>query len=154
LAGMRGVIALGGHRLAFTCPLVGAAHLENVLGAAATAWALGIQPDAIARGLAALTPPPRRVRPVAGPGLTRVVDYAHTPDALARALAVLRPLASGRLITVFGCGGDRDRGKRPLMGEAAARGSDVVVLTSDNPRTEDPLRILAEIEEGVHRVGV
>jgi UDP-N-acetylmuramoyl-L-alanyl-D-glutamate--2,6-diaminopimelate ligase len=154
LAGMRGAIALGGHRLAFTSPLVGAAHLENVLGAAATAWALGIDPDAIARGLAALTPPPGRLEQIAGPGFTVVVDYAHTPDALARALAVLRPLVSGRLITVFGCGGDRDRGKRPLMGEAAAHGSDVVVLTSDNPRTEDPLRILAEIEEGVRRAGV
>src|SRR5206468_1232843 len=77
-----------------------------------------------------------------------------TRDALARALDALRPLTRGRLITVFGCGGDRDRGKRPIMGETAARRSDVVVLTSDNPRTEDPLAILADIEAGVRATGM
>ena len=153
LAGTRGVLALGERVLRFTCPLVGAAHLENIAVAAATAWALDVDPSAIERGLAALEPPPGRLEQIAGPGFTVVVDYAHTPDALARALAVLRPLTEGRLLVVFGCGGDRDRGKRPLMGEAAARGADVVVLTSDNPRSEDPDRIIAEIEIGVRRAG-
>jgi UDP-N-acetylmuramoyl-L-alanyl-D-glutamate--2,6-diaminopimelate ligase len=154
LAGTRGVLRLGVERVRFTCPLVGAPHLENVLCAAGTAWALGVAPDTIACGLATMVPPPGRLEQIAGPGFTVVVDYAHTPDALARALDVLRPLTPGRLITVFGCGGDRDPGKRPLMGEAAARRSDVVILTSDNPRTEDPLRILADIERGVRAAGV
>ena len=138
----------------FTCALGGTPHLENILGAAAAAWALGTPLEAIARGLAAAEAPPGRLEQIPGPGFTVVVDYAHSPDALARALDVLRPLARGRLITVFGCGGDRDRGKRPLMGEAAARRSDLVVLTSDNPRTEDALRILADIEEGVRAAGM
>src|SRR5262249_9042369 len=118
------------------------------------AWALGVAPDAIAAGLAAVQPPPGRIEQIAGPGFTVVVDYAHSPDALARVLDVLRPLTRGALIAVFGCGGDRDRGKRALMGEAAARRSDVVVLTSDNPRTEDPGRILADIEAGVRTAGM
>ena len=154
LAGTRGVLALGRARVPFESPLVGAPHVENILGAAAAAWALGVAPEAVARGLAEVEPPPGRLEQIAGPGFTVIVDYAHTPDALARALDVLRPLTSGRLVTVFGCGGDRDRGKRPLMGEAAARRSDLVVLTSDNPRTEDPLGILADVEQGVRAAGM
>jgi UDP-N-acetylmuramoyl-L-alanyl-D-glutamate--2,6-diaminopimelate ligase len=154
LDGTRGAIALGGERVPFESPLVGAPHLENILCAAGAAWALGARTEAIARGLATVDPPPGRLEQITGPGFTVVVDYAHTPDALARALDVLRPLTRGRLIVVFGCGGDRDRGKRPLMGEAAARRADVVLLTSDNPRTEDPLRILHDVEEGVRAAGV
>jgi len=82
-----------------------------------------------------------------------VVDYAHTPDALTHVLAALRPLVQGRIWTVFGCGGDRDQGKRPLMGRAAAEGSDRLVVTSDNPRGEDPDAIVAEILPGVAEVG-
>jgi UDP-N-acetylmuramoyl-L-alanyl-D-glutamate--2,6-diaminopimelate ligase len=82
------------------------------------------------------------------------VDYAHTPDALAKALEALKPLAKGRLITVFGCGGDRDKGKRREMGRAAGERSDVVFITSDNPRTEDPARIVYEIEKGVEDSGI
>jgi UDP-N-acetylmuramoyl-L-alanyl-D-glutamate--2,6-diaminopimelate ligase len=154
LAGTRGVLLLGGERVEFTSPLVGAPHAENIALAAGTAWALGVDATAIATGIAATAPPPGRVERIPGPGFTVVVDYAHTPDALERLLAALRPLTPGTLITVFGCGGDRDRGKRPLMGAAAARASDLVVITSDNPRTEDPGRILADIEPGVREAGL
>ncbi|TMA65773.1 MAG: UDP-N-acetylmuramoyl-L-alanyl-D-glutamate--2,6-diaminopimelate ligase [Deltaproteobacteria bacterium] len=154
LAGTRGMLSLGGRRLPFRTRLVGAPQVENILGAAAAAWALGVPSEAIAAGLAAVAPPPGRLERFDGPGFTVMVDYAHTPDALARVLTVLRPLTPGRLVVVFGCGGDRDPGKRPMMGEAAARLSDVVILTSDNPRTEDPLRILEAIEAGVGRAGM
>jgi UDP-N-acetylmuramoyl-L-alanyl-D-glutamate--2,6-diaminopimelate ligase len=154
LAGTRGVLVLDGARLAFTSPLVGAPHSENIAAAAATAWATGIAPDAIAAGIAATASPAGRVERIAGPGFTVVVDYAHTPDALVRLLDALRPLTPGALVTVFGCGGDRDRTKRPIMGEAAARRSDLVVLTSDNPRTEDPARILADVETGIRAGGM
>src|SRR5437762_655596 len=154
LTGTRGVLDVAGARLRFTSRLVGAPHVENILVAAGTAWALGVDREVIGAGLAAVEPPPGRLEQIAGPGFTAVVDYAHSPDALARALDVLRPLATGRLIVVFGCGGDRDRGKRPLMGEAAARRADLVVLTSDNPRTEDPLDILAEVEAGIRSAGL
>jgi UDP-N-acetylmuramoyl-L-alanyl-D-glutamate--2,6-diaminopimelate ligase len=154
LDGTRGVLALGTSRLAFSSPLVGAPHSENIAAAAATAWATGIDLPAIATGIAETAPPAGRVERIAGPGFTVVVDYAHTPDALERLLDALRPLTPGTLITVFGCGGDRDRTKRPIMGEAAARRSDLVVLTSDNPRTEKPLAILADIEPGVRAAGM
>jgi UDP-N-acetylmuramoyl-L-alanyl-D-glutamate--2,6-diaminopimelate ligase len=154
LAGTRGVLVFDGQPTPFASPLVGAPHAENIALASATAWALGTAPDAIVAGVASATPPPGRVERIAGPGFTVVVDYAHTPDALERLMGAMRPLTPGALITVFGCGGDRDRGKRPLMGEAAARASDLVVVTSDNPRTEDPQRILADIEPGVRDAGL
>jgi UDP-N-acetylmuramoyl-L-alanyl-D-glutamate--2,6-diaminopimelate ligase len=87
-------------------------------------------------------------------GVTVLVDYAHKPDALAAVLGTLRPLTRGRLICVFGCGGDRDRGKRPVMGEIAARLANLAILTSDNPRTEDPLKIIAEVEAGLTGAGL
>ncbi len=154
LDGTSGLLAFDGRPTRFTSPLVGAPHAENIALAAATAWALGTDPAAIVAGIAAATPPPGRVERIAGPGFTVVVDYAHSPDALERLLAAMRPLTTRSLITVFGCGGDRDRGKRPLMGDAAARSSDLVVLTSDNPRTEDPACILADIEPGVRAAGL
>ncbi|HWP67127.1 MAG TPA: UDP-N-acetylmuramoyl-L-alanyl-D-glutamate--2,6-diaminopimelate ligase [Candidatus Limnocylindria bacterium] len=154
LAGSRGCLIVGGERIEFETPLVGSAHLENVVLAAAAAWALGVAWSDVLAGLRSTPAPPGRVEQIAGPGFTVVVDYAHSPDALERVLAALRPLTPGRLICVFGCGGDRDRGKRPLMGEAAARASDLVVLTSDNPRTEPPERILADIEVGVRAAGM
>jgi len=89
----------------------------------------------------------------AKPGVTVLVDYAHKPDALEAVLKALRALRTGRIICVFGCGGDRDRGKRPIMGEIAARLSDLPVLTSDNPRSEDPMAIIAEVEQGLIAAG-
>src|SRR5262245_20687821 len=130
--------------------LVGKPNLYNILAAVATAAALGVRIDAIEDGLRRLAGVPGRFELVssAGDNITVVVDYAHTDDALRNLLETARPLASRRLITVFGAGGDRDRTKRPLMGMVAARLSDVVVITSDNPRTEDPLRIIEEVKLG------
>jgi UDP-N-acetylmuramoyl-L-alanyl-D-glutamate--2,6-diaminopimelate ligase len=131
--------------------LVGRPNIYNILGAAAAATALGLPFDAIERGLASVTGVPGRFQIVShgASEITVVVDYAHTDDALRNLLETARPLARGRVITVFGCGGDRDRTKRPLMGAVAGRLSDVVVVTSDNPRSEDPERIIDEILRGL-----
>jgi UDP-N-acetylmuramoyl-L-alanyl-D-glutamate--2,6-diaminopimelate ligase len=131
--------------------LVGRPNVYNILAAVAMATALGLSFDAIEQGVTALSGVPGRFEVVAGarPGVTVVVDYAHTDDALRNLLETARPLTAGRLITVFGCGGDRDRTKRPLMGVVAGRLSDLVVITSDNPRSEDPIRIMEEIRRGI-----
>jgi len=131
--------------------LVGRPNVYNILGAVAATTALGLPFDAIERGVRALDGVPGRFQLVSEPkdGVTVVVDYAHTDDALRNLLETARPLASGRLITVFGCGGDRDRTKRPLMGAVAGRLSDLIVITSDNPRGEDPNRIIEEIQRGI-----
>jgi UDP-N-acetylmuramoyl-L-alanyl-D-glutamate--2,6-diaminopimelate ligase len=97
---------------------------------------------------------PGRMEPLENRGVYGLVDYAHTDDALRRALEALRPLTRGRLISVFGCGGDRDVGKRPLMGQAAAEGSDLLVVTSDNPRSENPDDIISEITPGIEKTGL
>ncbi len=144
----------GGERELFT-PLLGMVNVSNILAACACAWALGIEPSQWAAGLQALTSVPGRLEVVSrglegvGSDVTVLVDYAHTPDALDRALSSTRGLTKGRLICVFGCGGDRDRGKRPLMGQAAARHSDLLVVTSDNPRGEDPSSIIEQIVRGL-----
>ncbi len=138
--------------LEFELPLIGDFNLENLLVAVGTAIGLGVAPEAICEGVRRCPQVPGRVERVGAelPGAPVVlVDYAHTPDAVEKLLRTVRPLVSGRLVTVFGCGGDRDRGKRPLMAEAAARSSHRVVATSDNPRTEDPLEILRDVEEGL-----
>ena len=130
-------------------PLLGGFNVENALGAAAAAMALGREPAAVAERLGSAPQVAGRMERLADRPCAVLRDYAHTPDALERALAALRPLTAGRLIAVFGCGGDRDRGKRPVMGGLAARGADIPIVTSDNPRTEDPERILDDIEEGM-----
>lgn len=134
-------------------PLVGRPNAYNVLAAVATAVALDLPFDAIERGLAGLAAVPGRFELASGPDddVRVVVDYAHTDDALKNLLETARPLAGGRLITVFGCGGDRDATKRPLMGAVAARLSDLVIVTSDNPRSENPERIISEIRRGMTR---
>ncbi len=131
--------------------LVGRPNVYNILAAVSTAVALDLPFDAIEKGLQALDAVPGRFEVVSGPkdGITVVVDYAHTDDALRNLLETARPIARGRLITLFGCGGDRDRTKRPLMGAVASRLSDVLVITSDNPRHEDPERIIEEIQRGI-----
>jgi UDP-N-acetylmuramoyl-L-alanyl-D-glutamate--2,6-diaminopimelate ligase len=131
--------------------LVGRPNVYNILAAAATAVALDLPLEAVARGVHALPGVPGRFEVVSGAAddVTVVVDYAHTDDALRNLLETARPLASKRLVTVFGCGGDRDTTKRPLMGMVAARLSDVVIVTSDNPRSEDPARIIDDIRRGI-----
>jgi UDP-N-acetylmuramoyl-L-alanyl-D-glutamate--2,6-diaminopimelate ligase len=131
-------------------PLVGRPHIYNILAATATGLALGYGLDVIARSIETCAGAPGRFERVPHAGdFAVVVDYAHTDDALVNVLRTARDVTPGRIITVFGCGGDRDRSKRAPMGEAAARLSDVVILTSDNPRTEDPLKILADVETGM-----
>ncbi len=131
-------------------PLPGRFNVLNVLGAVATARALGVDDETIVAALPAAGRVPGRFEPVdEGQGFAVLVDYAHTPDSLENVLAAARPLTRGRLICVFGCGGDRDRGKRPQMGEISARLADRTIVTSDNPRSEDPDAIVAEILEGI-----
>jgi UDP-N-acetylmuramoyl-L-alanyl-D-glutamate--2,6-diaminopimelate ligase len=137
--------------VAIRSPLVGRPNVYNILGVVAAATGLEIPIAAIEAGIARLERVPGRFQVVSGSAddVRVVVDYAHTDDALKNLLEMARPLSQGRLVTVFGCGGDRDRTKRPLMGAVAARLSDYVIITSDNPRTEDPVRILDEIKLGL-----
>ncbi len=131
--------------------LVGRPNAYNILAASAAAMALDLPFSAIEAGITALEHVPGRFQMVSEPSddVRVIVDYAHTDDALKNLLDTARPLASGRIVTVFGCGGDRDRTKRPLMGAVAARLSDLVIVTSDNPRSEDPERIIDEIRRGI-----
>jgi UDP-N-acetylmuramyl-tripeptide synthetase len=138
-----------------TSPLVGKPHVYNMLAATATALELGYDLDSIITGLSKCVGAPGRFERVPHAGnFAVVVDYAHTDDALLNTLRTARDLTSGKIITVFGCGGDRDKTKRVPMGRVAGENSDVVFITSDNPRTEDPLKIISEIETGVAETGV
>jgi len=142
-------------RFTLESAMIGRINVYNILAACGAALSYGIAPETIARGIANLRAVPGRFERVdEGQPFTVVVDYAHTDDALRNAIAVARSLEPKRVITVFGCGGDRDRAKRPLMGAAAAEGSDFVVLTSDNPRSEDPLAIMNDALVGLRRFDV
>jgi len=152
--GLRARVVTPGSSFDLVSSLIGRHNLYNILAAVSVGVTLRIPQDKIAAGIERLTAVPGRMEKVpGGDGLRVFVDYAHTGDALERALEALQKVRSGRLIVVFGCGGDRDRGKRAVMGRVAAWGSDLVVVTSDNPRTEDPLMIIAEIEKGVLETG-
>jgi UDP-N-acetylmuramoyl-L-alanyl-D-glutamate--2,6-diaminopimelate ligase len=155
LAGLSFDIRTPRGTVAVQSKLVGRPNVSNILAAAATAMALDLPLGAIAEGVRRLPGVPGRFEVVSAPDdeVTVVVDYAHTDDALRNLLETARPLAPQRLITVFGCGGDRDRTKRPLMGMVAARLSDLVVITSDNPRSEEPQRIIDEIKRGIPAAG-
>jgi UDP-N-acetylmuramoyl-L-alanyl-D-glutamate--2,6-diaminopimelate ligase len=155
LEGTRATLDWPGHGpLELELPLLGDFNLENLMVACGTAAALGVDPVAVAEGTVACPQVPGRMelvepsRPVAG-APTVLVDYAHTPDAVDKLLQAVRPLARSRLVAVFGCGGDRDAQKRPLMAEAVARHADRAIATSDNPRTEDPDAILRDVEVGL-----
>jgi UDP-N-acetylmuramoyl-L-alanyl-D-glutamate--2,6-diaminopimelate ligase len=147
--GMRFTLVSGGGSVPVRLPLLGRYNVENALGAAAAALALGRTLEPVAERLATSSQVPGRMERLADSPCTIIRDYAHTPDAFERALAALRPLTTGRLMIVFGCGGDRDRGKRPLMGRVAARDANLVIITEDNPRTESVEAILDDIAQGI-----
>jgi UDP-N-acetylmuramoyl-L-alanyl-D-glutamate--2,6-diaminopimelate ligase len=148
--GIEATIEARGRRFKIHSPMLGEINLRNILGASAVSVALGIETDAVVEGVRRCPGAPGRLEAVpAQAGVKVLVDYAHKPDALAAVLETLRALKPRRLICVFGCGGDRDRGKRPIMGEIAGRLADLPIITSDNPRSEEPRRIIDEIETGM-----
>jgi len=142
-------LSWGERQVPVQLPLLGAFNVENALMAAGAALAAGQELDEVAAGLARVPQPRGRLELVARTPVPVLLDYAHTPDALARLLETVRPLYSGRVLLVFGAGGDRDRVKRPEMGRVAAQGAHLPIVTSDNPRTEDPDAIIDEILEGM-----
>jgi UDP-N-acetylmuramyl-tripeptide synthetase len=149
-AGIRATFATPSGRLNVASPLVGEFNLENLAIAVGMGVAAGLPVDSIASGLSGAVGAPGRLERVANDrGVLCVVDYAHTPDALERAIAAVRPYVQGKLIAVFGCGGDRDTSKRPIMGRIASSGADLSIATSDNPRTEDPDAIIDMIVPGL-----
>jgi UDP-N-acetylmuramoyl-L-alanyl-D-glutamate--2,6-diaminopimelate ligase len=150
--GLRFDVLSDGERVRLSSPLTGRMNVYNILAACGAGLSLGLDWETMARGVAACGVVPGRFERVEeGQPFLVVVDYAHTDDALANVIQVARSLKPKRVITLFGCGGDRDRSKRPLMGAAAAAGSDFVVLTSDNPRSEDPLAIMNDALVGLGR---
>jgi UDP-N-acetylmuramoyl-L-alanyl-D-glutamate--2,6-diaminopimelate ligase len=154
LAGMEFRLQTPDTEIDFHSPLVGPPHVYNTLAAVASGLALGYSLEVITKALEKCTGAPGRFERVPHNGnFAVVVDYAHSDDALLNVLRTARDVTKGRIITLFGCGGDRDRSKRAPMGEAAGSLSDVVILTSDNPRTEDPNQILADAEAGIQKTG-
>ncbi len=154
LDGIRARVATPAGELRLQSPLLGRFNLENLLAATAGAVALGLPLEAVSAAAAATSAPRGRLEPVSGPQPFPVlIDFAHTPAALAAVLSALRELGAERLIAVFGCGGDRDPGKREPMGRAVGELAELPILTSDNPRSEDPLAIIGEVERGLRSSG-
>ncbi len=152
--GIEAELLFGSSTQVIRSSLIGQFNLENILVAAGVAHSLGISSDLIARGIEKVASVPGRLEKIPNDrGLHIFIDYAHTPDAIARVGHHLRKFASERLITVFGCGGDRDRSKRPMMGREAGIVSDLVIITSDNPRTENPEEIIDQILPGLREIG-
>jgi UDP-N-acetylmuramoyl-L-alanyl-D-glutamate--2,6-diaminopimelate ligase len=152
--GLEGIVQSPAGKVEIDSPLVGRANLANILAATATGIGLGIPIRKVEEGIACLKAVPGRFERIdEGQPFLVIVDYAHTDDALRNVLKTARELTRNRLIALFGCGGERDRSKRPLMGEAAGSLSDFVVLTSDNPRSEDPLRIMSDALVGLQKTG-
>jgi UDP-N-acetylmuramyl-tripeptide synthetase len=153
--GIRADINTGKRSFTISSPLIGKFNLYNILAAVAASASLNIPEEFIQTGIQNLKNVTGRLEKVSEAGEPDVfVDYAHTEDALLRVLQNLSAFKKGKIITVFGCGGDRDRGKRPLMGIAATTWSDLTILTSDNPRTEEPFSIIREIERGISKDSV
>ncbi|BCS52290.1 UDP-N-acetylmuramoyl-L-alanyl-D-glutamate--2,6-diaminopimelate ligase [Geobacter sp. SVR] len=150
VSGISGTLVTPAGEIPFESRLLGKFNLSNILAAAAAGIALDLPLEAIKTGIEQhATVPGRMERVDNSHGVTLLVDYAHTGDALENVLSTLQELKTGRIITVFGCGGDRDPGKRPIMGSIAARMSDIAIVTSDNPRTEDPFAILDQVRAGI-----
>lgn len=152
-AGIKGTLKTPAGDIVFKSQLVGAHNLDNILTAAGIALAAGASRRDVQEGIERVTRVPGRMERVEGKGVTALIDYAHTDDALAKAIESARGVTKGRVLVVFGCGGDRDVGKRPLMGEVAAQ-ADVPIVTSDNPRTEDPDAIIAQVLPGLEKAGL
>ena len=151
-SGLRFDVHFGKLKLPVESDLIGRINVYNILAACCAGFSYGLPPEAIAQGIAQCHGVPGRFERVdEGQPFAVVVDYSHTDDALRNAILVARGLSPKRVITVFGCGGDRDRTKRPIMGQVAAELSDLVVLTSDNPRSEDPLLIMNDVLVGLRR---
>jgi len=154
-ANLRAEVVAFGKKLTVISPLLGEVNLPNVLAAIATSLALGIPHEAVLEGIRRCSGAPGRMEIVPNASnLTIVVDYAHKPNSLEVVLKSLRRLTKGRVLCVFGCGGERDAGKRPIMGEIAGRFADITIITSDNPRGEDPLAIIHQIESGIAQLGL
>jgi len=154
LEGIRATLKTPAGDIPIQSALLGPHNLENILAAAGMALGAGFGRRDVQEGIARVKRVPGRMERIEENGRVALVDYAHSDDALRRALEASRALAKGRVIVVFGCGGDRDRGKRPIMGQVVAEGADLVVVTSDNPRSEDPSEIIGQITPGLEKGGL
>lgn len=151
--GIEGIVQTPTRRLSVRSRLTGSFNLLNILAAIAVAEQLGVADQAIVQGMEEVVSVPGRLERVFGQGGAVFVDYAHTPNALQNVLNALQRIRTGRIVTIMGCGGDRDKTKRPIMGREAAAGSNFVIVTSDNPRSENPLDIIDQVVEGVRKYG-